>query len=94
MLGHMARMQEVNGTEALRILARGSRDFFPVFIMDAGFQVFGNVTHLPENFQDFRNVVEEEGAVFLGKYIPRTGVYILENIMYGGGDYCWGKKSR
>ena len=61
-------MQDLQGTSSLRTLARGSNEFFTIFIMDAGFQVFGNVTHNDENYKDFRELADEEGAIFLGKY--------------------------
>ena len=61
-------MQDLRGTSALRTLARGSNELFTIFIMDAGFQVFGNVTHNDENYKDFRELADEEGAIFLGKY--------------------------
>ena len=69
LLGHLCRMQEVNGTEAIRKLAEGSVSFFPIFITDAGYQTFGNVRRDNENFMDFRTVVESAGAIFLGKVI-------------------------
>ena len=68
LLGHHVKMLDVRNTEVLRRLARGSERFFPIFICDAGFQVFGNVSHPDEKFLDFRKLVEEEGAVFLGQY--------------------------
>ena len=61
-------MQEQYENEALRKLAEGTDNFFPIFICDAGYQVFGNVTHNSDIFKDFRELVEEAGAVFLGKY--------------------------
>ena len=67
LLGHYIKMQDLQSSESMRRLARGSSRFFPVFILDAGFQVFGNVSHDPQKFLDFRQLCEEEGAVFLGE---------------------------
>ena len=37
------------------------------FIMDAGYQYFGNIRRDDANSLDFRQLVEEENAIFLGK---------------------------
>ena len=54
--------------QSLKKLAEGTDEFFPIFICDAGYQFFGTVRHSDENFVDFRDIVDEAGAVFLGKY--------------------------
>lgn len=68
LLGHHAKMQDLQDNTALRKLARGSEDFFPIFVLDAGFQVLGNVIRTDQIFLDFRTLVEEEGAIFLGEF--------------------------
>ena len=77
LLGHHLKMQDLNNTQALRNLAKGSNAFFPIFILDAGYQVFGNVTRTEANFLDFRTLCEEEGAIFLGKTISE-GIYKMK----------------
>ena len=68
----MCKMQEKSGVEALRTLARGTDNYFPIFILDAGYQTFGNLRTSDDDFKDFREVVDEEGAVFLGMYLHST----------------------
>ena len=61
-------MQQKKGTEVLRILAKGSKYYFLIVVGDAGYQIFGNIKHTEDNFLDFRTILEEEGAIFLGKF--------------------------
>ena len=68
LLGHHVKMLDVRNTQVLRRLTRGSQHFFPIFIFYAGFQVFGNVSQPENKFLDFRELAEQEGAVFLGQY--------------------------
>ena len=37
------------------------------FFVILGYQVFGNITRTEENFIDLREVIEEEGGIFLGE---------------------------
>ena len=71
-------MQQKNGIEVLRLLAKGSKEYFLIVVGDAGFQIFGNIKRTEDNFLDFRTILEEEGAVFLGKliftYLPLSGL--------------------
>ena len=77
LLGHHVKMLDVRNTQVLRRLARGSQEFFPIFIFDAGFQVFGNVSQPENKFLDFRELAEQEGAVFLGQYNFASNKYSL-----------------
>lgn len=67
LLGKYLKTQELTNHEALKILAEGTDRFFPIFICDAGYQIFGNITHTEDNWKDFREVVADAGAIFLGK---------------------------
>ena len=71
-------MQQKNGIEVLRLLAKGSKEYFLIVVGDAGFQIFGNIKRTEDNFLDFRTILEKEGAVFLGKliftYLPLSGL--------------------
>ena len=101
LLGHHVRQQQANHKEALKKLAEGSADYFPIITIDAGknqiqlnyycfiisriyltchfdksisfiviefsgFEIFGNITRNEENFIDYRDVIEEAGAVWIG----------------------------
>ena len=69
LLGNFCKVQDERNTQALRKLARGSANYFAVFIVDAGYQIFGNVTRDSSNFLDFRDLCAEEGALLLGNSI-------------------------
>ena len=60
-------MQQKNGTEVLRKFAKGSKKYFLLVVGDAAYQIFGNIKQTENNFLDFRTILEEEGAFFLGK---------------------------
>ena len=38
-------------------------------MLSLGYSVFGNIKRNSENFTDFRKVVDEEKAVWLGKFV-------------------------
>ena len=61
-------MQAHTEREALKILAGGSTKYFPIFICDTGFQLTGRVNTPEDRYTDFRQVVEDAGGIFLGKW--------------------------
>jgi hypothetical protein len=61
-------MQAHTEKEALKILAEGTADFFPIFVCDTGFQLTGRVSTPEDRYTDFRQVVEDAGGIFLGKH--------------------------
>ena len=63
LLGNHVKVQDDRNATALRILARGSDNFFPVFVVDAGYQTFGNITRAPEEFLDFHEMATQENAI-------------------------------
>ena len=67
LIGTMVKMQDLTNQPALRRLARGTEKYFSVFVGDAGYQTLGNVTRTPDNFLDFRQMIKEEGGLFLGR---------------------------
>ena len=74
LLGHLIKMQDDNSKEALRKLAKGTKDFFGIFIFDAGYQYSGNMKRPIDVFTDIREMLDAEGAVFLG---TKRDEYIL-----------------
>ena len=66
MIGTMIKIQDLNNQPALRKLAKGTDKYFTVIVGDAGYQTLGNVTRTEENFLDLRQMIKEEGGLFLG----------------------------
>ena len=69
LIGHLIKMEEKFGKEAIKKLAEGSATHFPVFVVDAGYQYPGNLIKTPETFKDIRELITDSNAVYLGKYI-------------------------
>jgi hypothetical protein len=69
LLGHHCKMQQKNGTESFRRLAKGSKNHFCLITADTGYQIFGSIKRTENNFLDYRQILEEEGGLFLGKLI-------------------------
>ena len=61
-------LQELNKDPALKRILAGSSRHFVIVITDAGFQYIGKLKLPPQIFKDMKTLVDEVGAVFLGKF--------------------------
>ena len=61
-------LQELRKDPSLKRILAGSSRHFVIVITDAGFQFVGKLKLAPQIYKDLKTLLDEVGAVFLGKF--------------------------